>query len=397
MHVDDHEIHRFEDDGAPVPTVRIGIAPNTQPDPAPKFTVAYDGKPAIDPRAASTLKLVGLAEDEVEAEHSGGRTPGGIVLKDVRPARLRHERQDRVQIPADDNGPARSVRIGGGHGPVSGPSMLVGASGQPISAAPEPVELINTAGETLNALAWPDYLAWRKTKCRPFDYERGPRLATVVDNENLTEDERYQKQHGGRMRGQEEIDQAITEFIGEVAELGELFIQHGPTTFFGDARTKLIDECGDILFCGAWALDAWGLNPLSEITEDLELIRVTDGDELAALANILASNDPQVVLGNPRITSYLGGLIFNTLLSAQTNAGLLANAYKKLRYQRREQPVEKQVERIISVLFAVNKILIVANSSVEEAIKTNMRKLDARYPNGYQPGQGGGIRTGEGA
>ena len=267
---------------------------------------------------------------------------------------------------------------------------ILGMDGKPISATPDEVDLVGVTGESLNSLTWPTYLAWRKSKCRPFANE-GTRFA--VKPNILTGNE---PDESAKRRALEEIDQATLEFIGEVAELGELFIDNGPVTFFGNLRDKLIDECGDIFFCGMWALDAWGQNPFYE-ADDLEMIRVTPESELAMFAEVLASRQPGEVLGNQQFASVLGGMIFNFLMSAQTNAGLLANSFKKLRYQRRAQDVDTQVTRIGTVFLAINQILIIANSSVEEALKSNMRKLDARFPEGYKPGVGGGIRTGEGA
>lgn len=271
-----------------------------------------------------------------------------------------------------------------------GPSRLVFANGSSINAKPEVTsDLIDVRGESLNSLTWPTFLAWRKTKCRPFDYTNGPGMATstVTAGTGIP--------FPNRDRAIDEIDQGTLEFIGEVAELGELFQENGPTTFFGNVRDKLIDECGDIFFCGAWALDAWGSNPLSEM-DDLELVRITEESELAGFARVLASYPMDAVLKNVQFVVGLGNVVTNFMMSAHTNAGLTANAFKKLKYQRREQNVEDQVGRIMLTLIAVNEILIVANSSVEEALKVNMRKLDARYPNGYQAGQGGGIRVGEG-
>lgn len=247
------------------------------------------------------------------------------------------------------------------------------------------VRMVDHRGEAVSSLTWPKYLAWRKTKCRPFDYERGPAEAV---NPGST--------HGVRGRALEEIDQAILEFVGEVAELGTLLLQNGPTAFLeGEIRTKLIDECGDILFCGAWALDAWGRNPLVE-ADDLELLRVTDESELAAMAQAFIVHPPKVVLSNGRFMALLQGVVLRFMLEAQSMAGLLCNSFKKLKYQRREQNVDEQIARIAGTLLIINQILIIANSSVEEALQVNQRKLNARYPDGYVAGQGGGIRTGDG-
>ena len=65
-------------------------------------------------------------------------------------------------------------------------------------------------------------------------------------------------------------------------------------------------------------------------------------------------------------------------------------------YQKRSQDIDKQVGRIVAALLAVNQILIIANSSVEEALTVNRTKLNARYPDGWHARRGGGIREGAG-
>jgi hypothetical protein len=299
----------------------------------------------------------------------------------------------RVIEPPTEPEPNKLILAGSPSGKTfDGPSKLVFANGSSVNGDVPAEPLVGTDGEPLNSLTWPAYLAWRKTKTRHFDYERCPPLAVRPTDPARPLSDAFDLM---RERGVEEIQQGTMEMIGEVAELGELFMEAGPTTFWGEGRDKLIDECGDILFCASWALDAWGLNPLNE-ADDLEMIRISEDNELADFAAVIGQNELKVALANPRFVSMLGGLIFNLLLTAQTNAGLTANSYKKLRFQNREQSVETQVERIARVLIAVNQILIVANSSVEEALKVNMRKLDARRPKGYDPAVPGGIRTGEG-
>jgi hypothetical protein len=357
----------------------------------------------MSPQDPNILPMnIGLAPEGREI-HVAGET--GRLSVEAERARV------AARNAADENGPERVVKAGtptgktfddevevGMDGPprsTRGPSMLVGSNGMPIFATPDVTsDLIDVRGETLNSLTWPTYMSWRKTKTRPYDFVNGPSLATNPPDglpfgaSTSTLDKRD--------RALEEIDQATHEFIGEVAELGELFIEHGPTVFWGNLRDKLIDECGDILFCATWAFDAWGSNPLNE-ADDLELMRVTDDNELTAFAQVIASNQMGIVMGNAKFVSMLGGMVFHLMLTAQTNAGLTANSFKKLRYQRREQDVDKQIGRIANTLIAVNQLLIVANSSVEEALKINMRKLDARRPGGYNPAVPGGIRTGEGA
>lgn len=277
---------------------------------------------------------------------------------------------------------------------------IITVEGDKTLALPSGVEAPQT-------ISWPRFLAWRKTKCRPFATNTEPYYAVehpfhdaLNPNRHFYVDYDDHAQHDPltfvrRMRALEEIDQAICEFIGETAELSELFLNNGMSTFYLDKRAKLLDECGDILFCGAWALDAWGQNPLYNAGEvdDVEFIRVADGDEAAIAAQMLQSSDGPMPAMRSDIAALIQGIVMSSITKLLTNAALLANSYKKLRFQRRKQDVSLQSERIMYSLMAVNEILILANSNVEEALTYNVAKLDARYPQGYQPGQGGGIRT----
>jgi len=251
-------------------------------------------------------------------------------------------------------------------------------------------QIIDATGETLTSLEWPEYAAWRRTKCMPRNLNRD-----VLPSPVQPELEDAFRKVWPKQEWIEEIDQATHELVGETAELGELFAEFGPATFFGDHRVKLIDECGDILFCASWALDAWGVNPLEEC-DDLEFVRVEEDTDLATFARVVASIPMYKALQNPTFVAALVQSTLHQLLTIQTNAGLTANAFKKLKFQRREQDTDKQVNRIMQAIFATNVILVLANSSIEDAIKSNMKKLDARFPLGYQPGVGGGIRTGDG-
>lgn len=260
----------------------------------------------------------------------------------------------------------------------------------------EPLRLLDASGKPVNAPTWDKYIAWRKTKCRPFDYANLAKLGTKPIGSPA---DYGPEDYFNRTRAQEEIDQAILELIGETAELAELIYEHGPMVFFGSLRDKLIDECGDILFCANWALDAWGFNPLAG-AEELEIIAVSAGGPIDQLSEAIRLTTAHAAAGDAKdggLSEIVQYFAFNWLVPIQFEAGLLANSFKKLRYQRREQDVDKQLNRIGTVLLIVNTILYVAGSSIEAAILVNMRKLDARFPDGYKPGVGGGVRTGDGA
>ncbi len=235
--------------------------------------------------------------------------------------------------------------------------------GRPEAPAEKPALILpmSARAEPEPSLTWAEYAAWRKTKCAPHDQ---PARATL-------------------------------ELVGEVGELAELLLTRGPATFYGEDRAKLIDECGDVFFCASWCFDEWGKNPLVE-SDDLELVRVDEDDPILLFTRALAENPLEAVQHSPNFVGGLARLVYNALASMQTQAALTANACKKRIFQGREQDAEKQVGRIAAVLMTVNQILIVANSNVEEALKANRAKLDARYPDGWHASVGGGIREGAG-
>lgn len=256
-----------------------------------------------------------------------------------------------------------------------------------------PPVILGSDGEPADKLTWPKYLAWRKTKCRPYDYLEGPKLARTIGDALWLSKVEAKLQ---RDRALEEIDQAIHEFVGEVAELGELIIKSGPNIFYED-RTKLIDEIGDILFCGAWVLDAWGKNPLDEDSPWIELVDIDAMPSIAGPASVIEANTlEQLTRDGGRFLNGLSAMVQGMFVTASTASGLLCNSYKKLRFQRREQNVDTQVERVVTVFITVNQLLGLASATVEDAMRSNMRKLDARFPEGYKPGVGGGIREGAG-
>lgn len=265
---------------------------------------------------------------------------------------------------------------------------ILNSSGNVVTSPPPVDERVFMAQA---ATPWPAYCDWRETKCRPYDLIEGPRSAhSEVSVFTGGEEQPYPN----RDRGIEEIDQATHELVGEVAEMAELIMEHGPASFVGKTREKLIDECGDILFCGCWALDAWGHNVLRDAPDDdVELV-------------IPDENNPGKIIGdglrsgmklNPTAGLQFMEFVLKSTVIAQINVGLTANSFKKLKFQRRQQDVNLQCERILEAFVHVNILLITAGSTIAEAMAFNQRKLNARYPDGYAHGQGGGIRTGDGA
>lgn len=214
------------------------------------------------------------------------------------------------------------------------------------------------------------YCDWRTTKCRPRD-------VTTPEGHIA------------------EVNQALHEFVGEVAELGELLHAQGVAAFTV-GRPKLIDEIGDVFFCGAWLLDAYGPSPLRQAdapSADM-MISPERADEASALAGFLHDATPRPLSDEER--GQVMFMINQFSWQMGIHAGLLCNSFKKTVYQERPQPLDVQLIRVLTVLSIAAYFLIAAGSSVSEALRANITKLDARYPNGYE-GPGGGNRTGKGA
>lgn len=272
---------------------------------------------------------------------------------------------------------------------------ILNSSGNVVAPTPAPVA--EKPAEPAKLVPWPTYCDWRQTKCRPYDLLNGPKLATTIPEPITLSAEQMDRAipvQFERRRSLEEIDQATHELVGECAELAELVMENGPLSFVGDVREKLIDECGDILFCGCWALDAWGHNALRNAPcDDVELI-IPDADNPGKLIGEGLRDGRQL---NPTTGLQFMEFVLKATTIIQLNVGLTANAFKKLRFQRRQQDVNLQCERILEAFINTNLLLITAGSTIAEAMAFNQRKLNARYPDGYVQGMGGGIRTGDGA
>lgn len=215
---------------------------------------------------------------------------------------------------------------------------------------------------------FPLYCLWRSSKCP--DRPRSNDLAVL-----------------------DEMDQATHEFVGECAEVAQAVYRANVEDLYYNndsiARANLIDEIGDVIFCGCWCADAWGVSPMREydsrptrfvplirdmrkITWDVRNDRRWDWDFYGSVASNMA--------------------VFTS--KACMFSGLISNSFKKHKWQGRAQDSSIQANRIVSAFNAVSELLEMVGSNVEEAMLANITKLDARFPYGYQAG--GGIRTGKG-
>lgn len=218
------------------------------------------------------------------------------------------------------------------------------------------------------------YCAWRRTKCQPRD-RNDP-------------DQRFH-----------EVNQSLHEFVGEVAELGELLQgDHIYSFYVGSTCDKLIDEIGDIFFCGCWLLDAFGANPFldKDAPTPGTLIEPERMAEAAAVSRRLDEVEVDDRPLGAEEQAEINGLVAGLGWQMAIRSGKLSNTFKKAAYQLREQPTWPQVVDVVTVLSIAAYLLIMAGATVEDALRANITKLDARYPLGYQ-GPGGGDRTGKGA
>jgi hypothetical protein len=285
----------------------------------------------------------------------------------------------------------------------------------PSSQSPTETQVVDATGEATSSMTWPHFVERRRFSCKP-------RIATqelvreFVGADGVDDDDYLSALV--RVEQVEDVCQATHEFIGEVGELAEMVGEHGIKVLWGDRRPKLIDECGDILFTGAWLIEAWARNPapLPDTEEesaltlanifldrpvgnpllgatDTELYRFEQEDIHAQIATVIIQNGGMKIMKDRRFVAIASQTLMTDTLQMLTQASLTANAAKKLTYQFREQDPRLQIERVMGVFFAVNFILCMANSSIEEAMIVNRKKIDARYPNGYTEGVGGGIRT----
>lgn len=255
------------------------------------------------------------------------------------------------------------------------PKSIVDALGNPITAGlgtpPEADHTFAHDPDRPTCRDFGQYAEWRRSKCKPRDYEN---FAERV----------------------EDVDQAIHEFVGEVAELGEAVLMLGNDLLLTEVgRKKLIDEIGDIFFCGFWVLDSWGCNPflLPGTPAPDDFTPAGELEHAQLIRDRLFKDDRDL---NDEEYDAINDALRGLSLQMGVLSGLLCNSFKKARWQGREQDVKQQATRVVNVLIVAVHVLTFAGALASDALARNIEKLDARYPRGYA-GAGGGNRTGKGA
>lgn len=258
---------------------------------------------------------------------------------------------------------------------------ILGPDGRPITLGrivPDPAQLPARPKwehdpERPTHGSFPYYCAWRATKCRLRDIS--------IPEQHL-----------------EEMDEATHQFVGEVAELGELFLKHDVQPFYvPERRASLISEAGDIFFCGLWLLDAYRFNPFRapEACPPNEIVPAESLEFSRQVAAAMAEMSPTDTLDADSKQSLLFAVLS---LSWQmgVHAGLLCNFFKKIRWQQNPQNRKDMAGHVGTVLAQTAQLLTMAGATVEDALARNIEKLDTRFPDGYVK-PGGGIREGKGA
>jgi hypothetical protein len=223
--------------------------------------------------------------------------------------------------------------------------------------------------------SWARYAEWRRSKCKP------KWMRSEMD----------------------ELNQATLEFIGEVGELADLVCESGGSALMDEhVRSSVLDEAGDCFFTGIWCVEQW----VGE--SELPRFLPADGNGIGDPSTHGMENEIRSMFveaagrresdnGNAQEGLHNALYLYEQVaavccLIAMTRASLTANALKKQMYQHRAQNCGEQALRVLLALGAVQRLLVMLGYTVFDALEANIQKLDARYPNGYVPGVGGGIR-----
>lgn len=231
------------------------------------------------------------------------------------------------------------------------------------------------------ATTWSEYCEWRKTKCPPPEF----RGAVWLD----------------------ELDQAIHEMIGEMGELTYLMTENGPFFMANDPevakiRRHLEDEIGDLIFTTSWVFDC--IDPSffgtrGRIVEGFlpsdqrEAVRATYDDikRLNLSPGILNQlhKAPDEVQS---IVMFWLNQVNGTLLTMFSNAGLISNRFKKIRWHRistqNGNPFYDQAQNLFMLMVGLDAICTLTGISMTNAVYRNRVKLDQRFPDGWKPGGG---------
>ncbi len=213
-------------------------------------------------------------------------------------------------------------------------------------------------------ITWSEYCEWRKTKTPSIE----DRALSIV------------RMHTPEI---DELSQATHEFIGEVGEMLQLVVSGGDGILADEeVRKKLKDEIGDVVFTAMWAMQAWGLNWDEDINASMDYF-----GEWPDIREFFQKAIDEAKLNSGErgeaLTRWHSALL-TCAISASAYAMAIANYYKKLRY--RSTPPSGIGSRAISDIYCcmshVSAICSLCGISPEEPARSNMAKIDARWPSG---------------
>jgi hypothetical protein len=245
----------------------------------------------------------------------------------------------------------------------SGPTLTV------IEPEPKPEPQAATASPTDS---WTAYSDWRKTKC---------------------------PSEGIRSKV-EDLDQAVHEFVGEVSEFAAVICDEGWTKCIDDTRRKLLFEAGDVFFCGVWLMDACGSNVLREQAEIEFGGEDQDGHAERLMRLVIGYLENEAKPGGASDESWASDVDSTSMalnlsaLQACIRAGSICDSFKKAVWQKRPIAAGNFYMPVLQVFYVVERILGLFGHRTVDALKSKVEKLNARFPDGWQPG--GGKREGIG-
>ncbi len=217
-------------------------------------------------------------------------------------------------------------------------------------------------------ITWKKYSEFRKSMCRPF-----PGPVDFGDHPKPSHE------------AMDFLNEAIHELVGEVAEMAQIFENHGKESMLNGERDCLIDECGDILFCADWVLGIlypWWCDP-NQDGDGVEIIEVDPMSPVPAQVASLYSDFSEHLaeVSSREALDFCFGEAVRVAYTMMMEAGLLCNQFKKLRYRNNKKySVANNVAGVFRILSHVNMILVLVGSSVREAMEVNIEKLVGRYP-----------------
>ncbi len=268
-----------------------------------------------------------------------------VKLHDVRPARV---------------GVRRPVIIG-----PSEPEPPV------VPDAPVPMPEPDAIGKVVWLESWRNYCEFRRSKC-PTQSQRAPIWL-------------------------DEMDQAIHELVGEIAELAQNVLQFGPMIVCSDDHQiidQVEDEIGDVLFTGTWCFDCmdesfFGTKGAIEVGFLPLEARKGTASLMVALSRVPVSEVANMSKASPGAQQAVLEWyqeVQDVLLRMSISAGILSNRFKKLRWHRQDDQgyVHKQCESLFNIFVNLDALCVLTGASMLRAAHTNMKKLNERWPDGFK-------------